>query len=65
MDNSDFFIVGNALNKENLIIFILSLDHLDSLHGKLSLHAMEEGILQGVRVHLDIFSEHGSRLVIF
>jgi hypothetical protein len=64
VDNSDFFIVGNALNKENFIIFVLSLDDLDMINS-LNTLSKEEGQLMGVRVHLDIFSEHGSRLVIF
>jgi hypothetical protein len=46
MDKSDFFTVRNALSKENHIIFILSLDDLDSLHGKLPLHAVKVRILQ-------------------
>jgi hypothetical protein len=69
MDYSYFFIVGNALNKENIIIFFL-LDDLDSLHGKLPQYVTcqsknSAGQLLGVRVHLDIFSENGSRLVTF
>jgi hypothetical protein len=46
MDYSDFFIVGNVLCKENHIIFVLSLDDLDSLHGKLPLHAVKGRILK-------------------
>jgi hypothetical protein len=46
MDNSDFFIVGNALIKENHIIFVLPLDDLDSLHDKLPQHAVKGRILE-------------------
>jgi hypothetical protein len=46
MDNSDFFIVGNALNKENLIIFIFLHYDLDSLHGKLPQYDVRVRILQ-------------------
>jgi hypothetical protein len=46
INNSDFFIVGNALIKGNHIIFVLSLDDLESLHGKLPQYAVEGRILQ-------------------
>jgi hypothetical protein len=46
IDYSDFFIVGNVFCKENHIIFVLSLDDLDSLHGKLPLHAVKGRILK-------------------